>query len=111
MVLERHYYADYYHFHVSPSGRRSVTSRMHGYLLKHAYPKPDLVICLDAPAPVLFERKREATAEWLEQRPRQCLQLADVVPAFVVVDVNRPLDLVAREVATVITEFYEKRRA
>ena len=41
----------------------------------------------------------------------QYLQLADVVPAFVVVDVDRPLDAVTRDVATVITEFFEKRRA
>ena len=110
VVFDRHFYADYYHFDVASQGRRSIGSRVHGYLLKHAYPKPDLVICLDAPGSVLFERKREASAEWLEQRRRQYLQLADVVPAFVVVDVDRPLDVVTRDVATVITEFFEKRR-
>ena len=111
VVFDRHFYADYYHFDVATEGRRSVASRVHGFLLKHAYPKPDLVICLDAPGTVLFERKREASAEWLERRRRQYLQLADVVPAFVVVDVDRPLDVVTHEVATVITEFFEKRRA
>jgi thymidylate kinase len=111
VVFDRHFYADYYHFDVATGGRRSVASRVHGYLLEHAYPKPDLVICLDAPGSVLYERKHEASPEWLEQRRRQYLQLADVVPAFVVVDVDRPLDVVTREVATVITEFFEKRRA
>ncbi len=111
VVFDRHFYADYYHFDVAAGGRRSASSRVHGFLLEHAYPKPDLVICLDAPGEVLFERKREASPEWLEQRRRQYLQLAAVVPAFVVVDVDRPLDLVTREVATVITEFFEKRRA
>jgi thymidylate kinase len=111
VVFDRHFYADYYHFDVAAGDRRSVSSRVHGYLLEHAYPKPDLVICLDAPGSVLFERKGEASPEWLEQRRRQYLQLAAVVPAFVVVDVDRPLDLVTREVATVITEFFEKRRA
>lgn len=111
VVFDRHFYADYYHFDVSTRGRRSLGSRVHGYLLEHAYPKPDLVICLDAPGAVLFERKGEASPEWLEQRRRQYLRLADVVPAFVVVDAARPLDLVAREVATVITEFSEKRPA
>ena len=110
VVFDRHFYADYYHFDVATAGRRPVTSRVHGYLLEHAYPRPDLVICLDAPGSVLFERKGEASPEWLEQRRRQYLQLADVVPAFVVVDVDRPLDVVTREVATVITEFVEKRR-
>jgi thymidylate kinase len=109
VVFDRHFYADYYHFDVSAGAHRSVTSRVHGYLLKHAYPKPDLVICLDAPGQVLFDRKHEATVEWLEQRRRQYLQLADVVPYFEVVDVDRPLDVVTRDVATLITEFVEKR--
>jgi thymidylate kinase len=111
VVFDRHFYADYYHFDVASQERRPVASRVHGWLLEHAYPKPDLVICLDAPGSVLFERKGEASAEWLEQRRRQYLQLAAVVPAFVVVDVDRPLDVVTHEVATVITEFFEKRHA
>ena len=48
--------------------------------------------------------------EWLEGRRAQYLQLASELPDFVVVDVDRPLDTVTREVATVITEFFEKRR-
>lgn len=110
VVFDRHFYADYYHFDVAGNGRRSATSRIHGYLLKHVYPKPDLVVCLDAPGQVLFDRKGEATAEWLEERRGQYLSLRDVVPHFVVVDADRPLDAVTREVAAVITEFVEKRR-
>ena len=110
VVFDRHFYADYYHADVA-AGRRPLSSRVHGFLLEHAYPKPDLVICLDAPGAVLFERKHEASAEWLEQRRRQYLQLATAVPHFAVVDVDRPLDAVTRDVATVITEFVEKRRA
>jgi thymidylate kinase len=110
VVFDRHFYADYFHFDVAAGHRRSASSRVHGFLLQHAYPKPDLVICLDAPGHVLFERKHEASPEWLEQRRRQYLQLADEVPEFVVVDVDRPLGDVTRDVATVITEFVEKRR-
>jgi thymidylate kinase len=110
IVFDRHFYADYYHFDVSATDPRPATSRVHGWLLKHAYPKPDLVICLDAPGQVLFDRKGEASVEWLDQRRRQYLQLAAVLPDFVVVDVDRPLDVVTREVATVISEYFEKRR-
>jgi thymidylate kinase len=110
VVFDRHFYADYYHADVA-AGHRPLSSRVHGFLLEHTYPKPDLVICLDAPGDVLFERKHEASAEWLEQRRHQYLQLAHTVPHFAVVDVDRPLDVVTREVATVITEFVEKRRA
>ena len=110
VLFDRHFYADYYHFDVSATERRAFSSRIHGWLLKHAYPKPDLVICLDAPGRVLFARKGEASEEWLEQRRRQYLQLAAVLPDFVVVDVDRPLDVVTRDVATVITEYFEKRK-
>jgi thymidylate kinase len=110
VVFDRHFYADYYHADVA-ADRRPLSSRVHGFLLQHAYPKPDLVICLDAPGHVLFERKHEASVEWLEHRRRQYLQLAGAVPHFAVVDVDRPLDVVTRDVATVITEFVEKRRA
>jgi thymidylate kinase len=110
VVFDRHFYADYYHFDVAAEGRRSLSSRVHGRLLKTVYPKPDLVICLDAPGQVLYDRKHEASVEWLERRRAQYLQLASALPNFVVVDVDRPLDTVTREVATVITEFFEKRR-
>jgi thymidylate kinase len=110
VVFDRHFYADYYHADVAADGRRSITSRVHGRLLQHAYPKPDLVICLDAPGHVLFARKGEASAEWLERRRQQYLSLREVLPCFVVVDADRPLEAVTHEVATVITEFVEKRR-
>jgi thymidylate kinase len=110
VVFDRHFYADYYHFDVAGPGRRSATSRVHGYLLENVYPKPDLLICLDAPGQVLFDRKHEASVEWLDRRRGQYLQLAGMHPNSVVVDVDRPLEDVTRDVATVITEFYEKRR-
>lgn len=109
VVFDRHFYADYFHIEGAAGGSSTVTSRVHAFLLKHLYPKPDLVICLDAPGQVLFDRKREASPEWLEHRRRQYLQLAHLVPDFVVVDVDRPLDAVTRDVAAVITEFFEKR--
>jgi thymidylate kinase len=110
VVFDRHFFADYYHADVLGQDRRSMSSRIHGFLLEHAYPKPDLVICLDAPGSVLFARKGEASPEWLDRRRSQYLSLRDAVPHFVVVDADRPLDAVTREVAAVITEFVEKRR-
>jgi thymidylate kinase len=110
VVFDRHFYADYHQVDDAAGPPRSLAARVHGHLLEHAYPKPDLVICLDAPGQVLFDRKHEASPEWLERRRGQYLRLADAVPHFVVVDVDRPLDAVTRDVATVITEFFEKRR-
>lgn len=112
VVFDRHFLADYYHSDVA---RRTGTApgvpdrprgaRVHGFLLRRAYPRPDLVICLDAPGEVLYRRKPEASPDWLEFRRQQYLELATVLPNFVVVDVDRPLHLVLREIAALITDF------
>jgi thymidylate kinase len=75
---------------------------VHGWLLAHAYPKPDLVVYLDAPAEVLLARKQEGTLESLEQRRQDYLRLAEVFEHFVVVDATRPPEVVASDVADAI---------
>jgi thymidylate kinase len=113
VLFDRHFFADYYAYDVAPAAQpRSLASRMHGGILRHAYPKPDLFIFLDAPPAVLLARKGEGTLEFLERRRREYLQLGDVVRQFVVVDADRPPDEVADEVGQIITRFYdtEKRR-
>lgn len=102
VVFDRHFFADYYHAHIAHGASRGLFPRLHGWMLLHAYPKPDLVICLDAPSDVLFARKQEDSAEWLEQRRQQYLDLTDVVPELVVIDADRPLeDVFADVVATI----------
>jgi thymidylate kinase len=108
VVFDRHFFADYYHSDVDTGGRRrGGAARVHGWMLQHLYPKPGLVICLDAPAELLYSRKPEATPDWLDQRRRQYLDLAAVVPAFVVVDATRPVEAVLAEVVAVITDHWK----
>ena len=108
VLFDRHFFADYYAYDVAPAAQpRSLASRMHGGILRHAYPKPDLFIFLDAPPAVLLARKGEGTLEFLERRRREYLQLGDVVRQFVVVDADRPPDEVADEVGRIITRFYD----
>lgn len=112
VVFDRHFLADYYHSDIEPrSGRRGAVSALHGWMLQHAYPKPELVICLDAPGSVLFARKPESSQEWLEERRRQYLRLADALPAFVVVDADRPLDEVFADVVDAICDLWEATAA
>jgi thymidylate kinase len=112
VVFDRHFLADYYHSDIEPrSERRGAISALHGWMLQHAYPKPDLVICLDAPGSVLFARKPESSQEWVEQRRRQYLRLADALPAFVVVDADRPLDEVFTDVVDAICDLWEATAA
>ena len=92
---------------VPPVRGRPVGSRIHGFLLERVYPKPDLVIYLDAPAEVLFARKGEGTLELLERRRHDYLEMRHRVKEFAVVDASRPADAVAREVTERIWEYYQ----
>jgi len=110
VIFDRHFFLDYYHADVE-SGRRGPAQRLHGWMLERVYPKPDLVIMLDAPAEVLHARKPEATVAWLERRRQQYLELAPVVPQFVVVDVDRPLEAAVSEVVAVIESSWKAKSA
>jgi thymidylate kinase len=109
VVFDRHFFADYYAYDVRTPARRSAARRLHGFVLSRLYPRPDLVIYLDAPADVLFARKGEGTLESLEHRRREYLELGQILSEFVVVDATRPLDAVVHEVADVITAFSADR--
>lgn len=111
VLVDRHFVFDYYYHDVVSSRRyRPMSSRVHGFHLKHFYPRPDLVICLDAPAEVLYARKQEGSVEAIEQRRKEYLQLAPLVPNFVVVDVTQPEDVVAAQVTAIVHNFYQSRQ-
>jgi hypothetical protein len=105
VILDRHYYADYHASDVAPGAARTAGRRVHGFLLAHVYPKPDLVIFLDAPPAVLLARKGEGTIEYLAQRRADYLALQGSVRHFVVVDAAHPLDVVSQRVAEVVVGF------
>lgn len=105
VLFDRHFFSDYYAYDVEPRHGRALGRRVHGFLLSRLYPKPDLVVYLDAPAEVLLARKGEGTLESLERRREEYLSLAEVTKSFAAVDASRPLDEVVREVADIITAF------
>lgn len=107
VLFDRHYFSDYYAYDVAPtSGTRPLARRIHGYFLDRVYPRPDLVILLDAPAEVLFARKGEGTLELLEHRRRDYLQIREHVQNFAVVDASQPTDSVVRDVRERIIDFH-----
>ena len=67
------------------------------------------MICLDAPAEVLYARKREGTLELLESRRQEYLQARSLVTHFTVVDASQDLDSVERQVVDVISHFKSTR--
>lgn len=111
VVFDRHFFLDYYHADIrqGPRPGHSLFHRLHAWMLEHAYPKPELVVCLDAPGQVLFARKGEGSPEWLEGRREEYRALADVVPAFVVVDAGQPVEAVVEEVAQAIGDYWATR--
>jgi thymidylate kinase len=110
VVFDRHFFADYYQGDVDASRDASdLPTRVHVWMLDKLYPKPDLVVCLDAPAEVLYARKHEATPAWLAARRQQYLALADVVPAFERVDASQPLDAVLAQVVDLLRAAHKGR--
>jgi thymidylate kinase len=106
VVFDRHFFCDYYAHDVADTRPgRSPSSRLHGFNLRRLYPRPDLVVVLDAPADVLHARKGEGTVESIEARRQEYLGQADLFARFVVVDARRPTDEVVGEVRQQIVEF------
>jgi thymidylate kinase len=103
VIFDRHFFCDYYASDIRPieSGddapARSLPSRIHGAVLRRWYPRPHVTFLLDAPAAVLFARKGEGTIESIEQRRSDYRALADVLPTFAIVDVDRPVDAVVTD--------------
>jgi thymidylate kinase len=86
-----------------------LSRRVHGFLLTRAYPKPEVVILLDAPPDVLFARKREGTIASLARRRAEYRQLGSTLQRFAVVEATQPVDAVVAQVAKIIREHGARR--
>ena len=107
VLFDRHFYYDYYFHDVAVDDlQRSLVSRIHGHMLERFYPKPDFVIFLDAPAELLYARKREGSVDILDHRRREYLRLREIVKNSVLVDASQSEDDVLKEVACQIMTFY-----
>lgn len=78
---------------------------LHRWILTQFYPRPSLVIYLDAPAEVLFARKGEKTLEELEARRQAFIRQGTQVRNFVRVDGTQPLRNVCGEVCKLIAKY------
>lgn len=110
VLCDRHFFPEYWATDIAGDGEgRPPARRLHGFVLDRFFPRPDLVVCLDAPADVLFARKAEGTPELLEGRRRQYLAIEDVVPHFVRIDVTQPVEKVTQDVVDAICAFHAGR--
>ncbi|MDH3539859.1 MAG: hypothetical protein OEP52_07690 [Acidimicrobiia bacterium] len=88
-----------------------LTDRIHNWFLYWLYPRPDLVIVLDAPSEVLATRKHEVPAEYLEaERERLRAKLA-YVGTWILVDATQPIDHVVAAVNRAIVEHHASETA
>jgi len=97
VLFDRHFFPDYYAHDVG-SADIPLDRRLHGWFLSRLYPRPDLIVLLDAPSEVLFARKGEGTVELLERRRLEYFTLRDQVEHFFVIDADRPIEDVAEDV-------------
>jgi thymidylate kinase len=79
--------------------RPRLTERCHRWLLDHCYPKPDLVIYLDAPPEELFNRKGETTIEYLQMCRESFLDFGEKVANFRKINALQPIDGVCSEIS------------
>ena len=102
VIFDRHPFADY-------PDRPAVASvpwarRIRHAVLRRAVRPPDLLIYLDAPAGVLLRRKGEGTLASLARLRAEYRKLIDELPFAVMIDANRSVELVSRDVAVAITD-------
>lgn len=109
VLFDRHFLLDYYYYDVVSTKERPLANRLHGFMLNHFYPRPDLVICLDAPAEVLFARKGEGTLESIDRRRQEYWQLRGLVEKFVIVDATQSEVKVLQDVDAIIKDFHAAR--
>ncbi len=110
VLFDRHFYTDYYAHDIAGNGHQTRWRRIHGLFLNRFYPRPDYLILLDAPAPVLHARKGEGTVELLERRRAEYWQLREQVPYFSVVDATQPQEAVVQQVTDLIRSFQQQQR-
>jgi thymidylate kinase len=89
-----------------PTSRRG---RVRRWLLGHACPHPDLVVVLDAPGEVLYERKGELSPAVLEAERVRYLELRRRLPEMVVIDATQEPNQVRRELVSLIWQRYQRR--
>lgn len=94
VLFDRHFFPDFFAHDIESKERLPLDRRIHGTILRRFYPRPNLIVLLDAPAEVLFERKGEGTVELLEQRRQEYFRLEGEVDHFEVVDATMPLERV-----------------
>jgi len=108
VIFDRHFIYDFYESNgYDNREKKTINRKIHDLIRNRTLLAPDLVICLDAPAEVVFKRKGEFTIEDLEKKRRQYKNLQSVVKNFILIDATRSLDSVLKDVGDHIMQFHQ----
>lgn len=108
VLYDRHYFFDAARFVKTNLREMPWANRLEYKVFNDIYPKPDLVIFLDAPSNILFSRKGESTLETLDKRRNNIFMMADRFDNFIVVNAAQSLDKVYEDVLNQILAFGKK---
>jgi len=110
VLYDRHFIFDFMPDKLDTNKQKSrMSTRIHNWFLNNLYEKPGLVIFLNAPAEVLYERKGEATIEYIRAKNDTFLDFGKKLKNFFVVDASQPVDKVFDDVTDQINRFCQSR--
>jgi thymidylate kinase len=103
VVYDRHFLFDGGLLQPARGARsRHPAEGLYRWAMRRFYPRPDVVILLDACGEVLHERKGEASADYLDRWSAIYAAQAPAVKEFVRIDASQPLEDVTRAVGDVV---------
>jgi thymidylate kinase len=106
VLCDRHFLFEYCPDAASSHEKDEPLSvRIHSWLLRRLFPKPDLVIFLDAPVETLYARKTEWPHEHLERQRTGIIEQGRVCDNFVQIDASQPLESVLSQVRSSMERF------
>ena len=107
VLCDRHFLFDYASNNLnSRDGDQRLSVRIHSALLNRLYPKPNLVIFLDASPELLYQRKPEWPLAHLERQRHSILEQGRKYRSFVRVDAAQSLEKVVSDVMDHIERFH-----
>lgn len=106
VIFDRHFFFDSAPDIInSDAQKQHRLDRLFHWLMSYCYPRPDLAIFLDAPGELLYERKREASPDYLNRQRKAFIEQGKKLRNFVRVDATQPLNQVLAEVTQRIMDF------
>lgn len=104
VVYDRHFIFDMLPGPSDLGTKRRLTERVHNWFLRAVYPRPDVVVFLDAPSEILAARKQEVPEWYLQQNRENLLEKRPYAKEWIVIDASQPLERVIDQIAAAITE-------